>query len=177
LSSGSSRDFIIHHNWSTFMAAMANFLLKDDATTPIEWTLVPVNDTPNPLYRAIAAGIPLEGEPRLSLSVERLKSGGYKLSAKLEVPTMETLGASGTSAGYVAPPKVAYITTGFITVFADARSTIADRYNTLKMLIAVAQGASSTTNTGILANNAAGDAWKNSTLPGPQFFGQLVVPN
>lgn len=159
------------------MAAMANFLVKDDATTPVEWTLVPVTDTPNPFWRATAAGIPLEGEPRLTMSSERLKSGGYKLSAKLESPTMETLGASGTSAGYVAPPKVAYVTTGFITLFVDARSTTADRYNTLKMLIAIAQGASGTTATGILANTAAGDAWKNSTQPGPLFFGQLVVPN
>jgi hypothetical protein len=159
------------------MAAMANFLVKDDATSPVEWTLVPVTDTPNPFWRAVAAGIPLEGEPRLTFSSERLKDGSYKLSAKLELPTMETLGASGTSAGYVAPPKVAYITTGFVTLFVNARSTIADRYNALKMLIGAVQGASSTTATGVLSNTAAGDAWKNSTLPGPLFFGQLVVPN
>jgi hypothetical protein len=159
------------------MAAMANFLLKDDATSPVEWTLVPVTDTPNPFWRAVASGIPLEGEPRLTLSQERLKGGGYKLSAKLEVPTMETLGASGTSAGYVAPPKVAYVTTGFCTLFVDARSTAADRYNTLKMLIGVIDGASATTGTGTLDNASAGDAWKNSTAPGPLFFGQLVLPN
>lgn len=159
------------------MAAMANFLLKDDATSPVEWTLVPITDTPNPFWRAVASGIPLEGQPRLTQSSERLKGGGYKLSAKLEVPTMETLGASGTSSGYVAPPKVAYITTGFITLFVDARSTNADRYNTLKMLCGVLCGASSTTGTGILDNATAGDGWKNSTLPGPMFFGQLVVPN
>jgi hypothetical protein len=90
---------------------------------------------------------------------------------------METLGASGTSAGYVAPPKVAYVNTGIFTMFADGRSTIADRANLVKMMIGSLQGASSTTATGTLANTAAGDAWKNSTAFAPQFFISVVIPN
>jgi hypothetical protein len=159
------------------MAAMGNVLIKDDATAPVEITFVPITDTPNPFYRAIIAGVPLEGQPRVTVSQEVVKSGAYKLTVKLEVPVMETLGASGTSAGYVAPPKVAYVNTGIITVFADPRSTIADRANLVKLLIGFAQGASATTATGILANTAAGDAWKNSTLPGPQFLINVVLPN
>jgi hypothetical protein len=159
------------------MGAMTNILVKDDAATPKEWTLVPVTDTPNPQWRGSDASIPVDGQPRLTVSQERVNSGAYKLTAKLEVPVMETLGASGTSAGYVAPPKVAYVTTVITTMFADGRSTIADRANALRMMAGILQGSSSTTNTGILANNAAGDAWKNSVLPGPQFFTQIVVPN
>jgi hypothetical protein len=90
---------------------------------------------------------------------------------------METLGASGTSAGYVAPPKVAYVNTSIMTVFADPRSTIADRANLLKLTVGALQGASATTATGILANTAAGDAWKNSVLPVTLFFTNVVLPN
>jgi hypothetical protein len=159
------------------MAAMANLLIKDDATAPVEITFVPVTDTPNPYWRASIAGVPLEGQPRLTLSQEVVKSGAYKLTVKLEVPVMETLGASGTSAGYVAPPKVAYVNTSIVTHFIDPRSTIADRANLLKLSVGALQGASGTTATGILANTAAGDAWKNSTLPITLFFTQVVLPN
>lgn len=159
------------------MGTMANILVKDDAASPKEWTLVPVTDTPDPAWRGNDAAIPLDGQPRLVLSQEKVKSGAYKLTAKLEVPVMETLGASGTSAGYVAPPKVAYVTTVIVTMFCDGRSTIADRANALKMAAGVIQGASSTTATGVLANTAAGSAWGASALPGPSFYTQLVVPN
>jgi len=159
------------------MAAMTNILVKDDANPLVEQTLIPIADTPFPFWRGSVSGVPLDGQIRLWMSSEKVKSGAYKLTMKLEVPTMETLGASGTSAGYVAPPRVAYVTTGILTMFADARSTNADRYNTAKMMAGILQGASSTTATGVLSQASAADAWKASTLPGPLFFGQLVVPN
>jgi len=159
------------------MSAMTNILVKDDAATPKEWTLIPVGDDP-PAWRANDTAIPLMGQPRLTVTdPEQLKSGDWKVTAKLEVPVMETLGASGTSAGYVAPPSVAYVTTYIFTMFASSRSTLTDRANGLKMMIGVLQGASSTTATGVLANTAAGSAWASSVLPITQFFTGLVVPN
>lgn len=159
------------------MPAMTNILVKDDATTPKEWTLVPITDNPFPQWRANDALIQIEGQPRFSEVVEKLKNGNYKVTAKLELPVMETLGASGASAGYVAPPKVAYVTTTIFTMFVDKRSTIADRANAYRMMIGILQGASSTTATGTLANTAAGDIWKNSTQPAPYTFTGLVIPN
>lgn len=159
------------------MPAMTNILVKDDAATPKEWTLVPVSDTPIPNWRANDAGVPLSGQPRLWVSTDQLKSGDYKITAKLEVPVMETLGASGSSSGYVAPPAVAYVTTFIATMFCSARSTTADRANTLKMALGVLQGSSSTTNTGILANTAAGSVFAASVLPGPALYTSLVIPN
>lgn len=159
------------------MGTMANILVKDDAATPKEWTLIPVTDTPNPSWRGNDAGVPLAGQPRFVESVEQVKSGDWKISAKLEVPVMETLGASGSSSGYVAPPAVAYVCTGIFTMFAPERSTTADRANLLKLMVGILQGASATTATGILANTAAGDVWKNSAQQGPQLFVNLVVPN
>jgi len=159
------------------MAQMANFLVKDDASTPKEWTLVPVTDTPNPFWRSIDASIPIEGQIRFQLIEQKLKSGEFKLTAKLEVPTMETLGASGTSAGYVAPPKVAYVTPAIFTMFCNKRSTSQDRANTFRIMLGMLQGASASTGTGTLANTAAGQAFLNSSAALPQFFNNLVLPN
>lgn len=156
--------------------ALTNILIKDDANPLVEFTLVPISDDP-PTYRASVAGVPLNGQPRLTLmDPEVQKSGDLKITAKLELPVMETLGASGTSAGYVAPPKVAYVNTAIFTVFASSRSTNADRANLFKMMVGFLQGASATTATGILANTAAADAWKNSTLVGPTMFINAVPP-
>jgi len=158
------------------MPTMLNILVKDDATTPKEWTLVPITDNPFPQWRANDSSIPIEGQPRFSEVVEKLKNGNYKVTAKLELPVMETLGASGASAGYVAPPKVAYVTTSIFMMFVDRRSTIADRANAYRMMIGILQGASETTGTGSLANTAAGDAWKGSVRPAPYTFTGLVTP-
>ncbi len=160
------------------MPAMTNLLVKDDAATPVEWTFIPVTDANGePMWRTDAANIAVDGQMRLTAKTDRMKSGDWKITAKLEVPVMETLGASGTSAGYVAPQKVAYVMTAIFSVFASSRSTKADRMNLVKLIVGLLQGASSTTATGTLANTAAGDAWKNSTAPFPQLFSQMVVPN
>jgi len=159
------------------MSTMTNILVKDDAAAPTEFTLIPVTDTPNPVWRGTVANVPLAGQIRLTVSEDPIKNGGVKITAKLEVPTMETLGASGTSAGYVAPPKVAYVTPFIFTMFADGRSTSQDRANGLKMIIGILQGASSTSGTGTLANTSAGSAFVNSVLPITNAFVAAVKPN
>lgn len=158
------------------MSSMTNFLVKDDTATPVEWTFLPVTDTPYPLWRANAAGIPLDAQPRITASIDATKSG-WKVTVKLEVPTQETLGASGSSAGYVAPPKTAYVTTGIFTMFVDKRSTTADRVNTLKMIVGLLQGATSTTATGTLDQATAGAGWTASTAPLVLLFNGLILPN
>lgn len=160
------------------MAAMDHLKVKDDAASPLETTLAPVTDTPIPLWRGQSSGVPFDGQARFSASTEKVKnSSAYKTTVKLEVPVMETLGASGTSAGYVAPPKVAYTNTFIGTMFSDGRSTKEDRANLLKMAIGLIQGATSTTSTGTLDQASAGDAWKSSGAPIPQLFIMGVQPN
>ena len=111
------------------MAAMGNLLIKDDAASPVEYTFKPVTDRDgSPYWRTSIAGVPLEGQMRFRLTEEQLKDGNWKRTAKLEVPVMETLGASGTSAGYVAPPKVAYVETHIYTHFSNRRSTVAEAH-------------------------------------------------
>lgn len=160
------------------MPAMTDLLVKDDTvTTPVEFTLKPVSDNPFPSWRASVSGTPLDGQIRFSLMQALLKNGGYKITAKLEVPVLETLGASGTSTGYVAPPKVAYVTTAIFTLFTDRRATNQNRADTLKIMLGLLQGASSTTATGILANTAAGNAFVNSVLPITNAIINVILPN
>lgn len=159
------------------MGAMTNLLVKDDAATPIEITMIPVTDTPDSIWRGTQAGVPLSGQSRFTLTETELKNGSIKMSAKLEVPVMETLGASGSSSGYVAPPKVAYVTTCIFTMFADGRSTSQDRANAMKMAVGLLQGASSTTATGVLNQASAGGAYVASALPVPNAFTSAVRPN
>ena len=157
------------------MAAMTNLLVKDDSNPLVEYTFVPITDTPEPLWRTQMASVPFEGQMTLTQSVVKQKNGNYKVTLKLEVPVMETLGASGTSAGYVAPPKVAYVQPYIFTTFADKRSTIQDRANGLKLMLGLLAGATSVTATGTLNGASAADAVKNSTASMPQLITNLVL--
>jgi len=160
------------------MSAMDNILVKDDTiTTPVEFTLNPVTDTPAPFWRAAVAGVPLDGQIRATLFAEEKVKTGSKVSVKLEVPIMETLGASGTSAGYTAPPKVAHVVTTIVTQYSSPRATNQNRADALKLALGLVQGASATTATGVLANTSAGNAFVNSTLPITQAFTKLLRPS
>lgn len=159
------------------MAQMTSILVKDDAATPVEHALYPVSDNPHPQWRETAYGVPVDGQIRYSLNIERTKNRAYKVTAKLEVPVMETLGASGSSAGYVAPPKVAYVNTGIVTMFCDPRSTEQDRANVLRMLTGILQGAGDVTGTGTLTNTSAGQAFLTNYKPTPTAFRSLMLPN
>jgi hypothetical protein len=159
------------------MPAMTNLLVKDDAATPKEWTFQPVSDTPVPYWRTADVTLPLEAQPRFTMSQEKLKDGTWLVKAKLDIPVLETLGASGTALGYVAPPKVAYVSSVNLSFFASARSTIQNRSDALKMFVGLLQGASSTTATGVLNQASAGSAFSASVLPITQAIVQVILPN
>lgn len=157
------------------MPAMTDILIKDDAA--VEKTLVPVTDTPVPFWRGVASGVPTDGQIRLHVSMDTLKDGSTKHTVKLEVPVQETLGASGTSAGYVAPPKVAYVNKAFQSFIFDKRSTEDDRANCEKLMHALMSGASSTTASGVLNGASAANAFKTSTLVIPYAIVKQILPS
>lgn len=157
------------------MPAMTNLLVKDDAA--VEHTLLPVTDNPNPQWRDNVSGVAIDGQIRFQLLSEKLRNGTYRLVAKTEVPVMETLGASGSSAGYVAPQSVAYVIPVTTTLYAPPRSTLADRANAVRLHVGCIQGATSVTAAGILHNNAVAGAWASSTAPVTSFFTNLIMPN
>jgi hypothetical protein len=158
------------------MAAMTNLLVKDDASTRVEQTLVPITDTPKPLWRSQMSNVPFEGQVTLEAGQEVLKSGDRKFTLKLALPSMETL-SSGTSAGYVAAPSVAYEDVVYVNFIASKRGTVDSRANLLSILVGLLQGATSTTATGTLSQASAGGAFKGSAAPMPQFLINGVLPN
>lgn len=152
------------------MAAMANILVKDDSNPLVEFTLVPVSDNP-PLWRTQLAGVPANGQISVTqLANEQLPSGDYRRVMKLEVPVMETLGTAGTSAGYQAAPKVAYVEKITISHVSPSRSVVADNANALKLAIGLIAGAGSTTAAGTLDGTSAADAVKGHAGPMTRFF-------
>lgn len=159
------------------MSAQTNILVKDDASTPVEHTLIPIrNGESSSEWRGNDADTSLDGQLRMQMVIEPVKTG-WRVVLKTEVPVMETLGASGTATGYVAPEQVAYVIPVITTMFTPRRSTAADRANALKIHLCAVNGASSSTGTGLTGINAAGGAYLSSTLPGPLLFTQLVRPS
>lgn len=157
------------------MADMNNILLQDDAD--VTRTLLPVSNADrNLVWRGNENGVPIDGQIRLTSTWERLKSGDYRLSAKLEVPVMETIGASAAT-GYVAAPKVAYVMVGIFTLFAPARSTIADRANVYRMLAHAIVGANNLADTGLAPGTAGAGNFASTSYPLPFGFINLVMPN
>jgi hypothetical protein len=152
------------------MSAKTNILLKDDTvTTPVEFTFIPSSAATN-LWRTQTAGVPLNGQHSLEIVAnDLLKSGAYRRVFKATLRVMETLGASGASSGYVAPPKVAYEIPVTISCTVDPRATVADVANAVKFAAGALAGGSSTTATGTLDGASAGDAWKNGTGPITRF--------
>ncbi len=152
------------------MGAMANVLVKDDANPLVEFTLIPVTNA-RPKWRAQVSGVPVDGQITVEqLANEKLADGSYRRVLKLEVPEMETLGTAGTSAGYVAPQKVAFRTPYTVTTIQNGRATTASMANALKILLGLLGGASSTTGTGTLNGTSAADAVKNGTGPMTRFM-------
>lgn len=161
------------------MSAQDIIYVKDDAATPVEYIFFPVTDKDGvPFWRTRIANVPFEGQMRLWMSEEQLKSGDFKRSMKLEVPVMETLGASGTSGGYVAPPKVAYVETHIHTAFSSKRSTQADRANSFRISHGFMAGSTSGSASGTLNNTSAGNAYKAATAaPALGLFIDGTIPS
>lgn len=152
------------------MANMANILVKDDSNPLVEFTLVPVTNN-RPKWRSQITGVPTDGQITVEqLANEKLKSGDYRRVMKVQVPIMETLGTSGTSAGYQAAPKVAYVETYTISNVSPARAVTADAANALKIVIGLIAGAGSTTAAGTLDGTSAADAVKGHAGPMVRFF-------
>lgn len=69
------------------MAAYANVVLTDRASTPVNHTFVPngfVGDVAT-FIESASSGIP-QGASRLSVSVRKTPSGNYKVTEKIDVP-------------------------------------------------------------------------------------------
>lgn len=102
------------------MAAISNIVAFDGAATPVLHTLLAhsvAREGPNKVvakWRENIAGVPVYASPRVDMTMERLKSGVYRLESRAVVPVMEAV-LNQNAAGYTAAPKVAFENT-YITI-------------------------------------------------------------
>jgi len=113
------------------MSAIANITVFDGAATPVSHTLVAVSVTRESgkvtaEWREAVAGVPVTAQMRASMTIEKLKSGVYKVEQRVVVPVMEAI-LNQNAAGYTAAPKVAYENTVITTGFFHERSDVAGR--------------------------------------------------
>jgi hypothetical protein len=131
------------------MATQANITVFDGAATPVSHTLVGEDILREPngstaVWREQLATVPSMAQVRYTQIKRKLKSGVTQTVARIEVPVMESV-SGVNSAGYTAPPKVAYVDRYEIVGFAHDRSTETTRRIAMQMLLNIDNNVSVTT--------------------------------
>lgn len=106
--------------------ALANIVLADGQSTPVNHTFSVVSEHPDAVYTDKAAGIPI-GFPKIVIgqSTPSPARRSQKTSFKVELPVLETI--SGDAGGYTPAPKVAYTLMFQGHFVAPDRSTLQNR--------------------------------------------------
>lgn len=150
------------------MSTIANIVAFDGASTPVSHTFVPQSVTREKnkitaFYKEANISVPDAAQGRITLSIEKLSSGVYKVDSRVEIPVMESI-AGNNSSGYTAAPRVAYVDTVNSSGYFSDRSTIAGRRITRGISNNVMSGVSTTV---------------PLVLSGPvaELFDQLVMPS
>lgn len=118
------------------MAALAPITLTDAESTPVDHVLNPISSGPVIAYHGSDSGVSTIGQIGLTLSHRsqvNQPDGINKTRLVLRVPVLEEV--SGSSAGYVAPPAVAYYNMVTVECLCPVRGTSQDRDNLLTMLV------------------------------------------
>jgi hypothetical protein len=114
------------------MSSQANVTVFDGAATPVSHILEPLGVTSDEqqgltaAWRENLANVPLGANVRFTTFQKKLKSGVERLELRVEVPVMESVSGQN-SAGYTAPPKVAFIDTVSAVCYFSERSTLTNR--------------------------------------------------
>lgn len=116
------------------MAQIANIVVADGASTPVNHTFAPVASSPVAIYRENISTLPVIGQGRVELSN---KSGAnaslQRVKISLALPALETISGEN-AAGYTAAPKVAYTNVVIIEMMLPARGTVQQRKDLRLML-------------------------------------------
>jgi hypothetical protein len=114
------------------MTAQANIAVYDGAATPILHTLVGESIERQPdgslkaTWKESLPGVPDYAQVRATLTKRKLPSGVFRVTARTEVPVMESISGQNSS-GYTAPPKVAYVDTMESVGYFHERGTLVGR--------------------------------------------------
>lgn len=150
------------------MSQIANITVFDGAGTPVSHTLVgegvktDADGTQFAYYKESLSGVPDYAQVRLTLSKRKLPSGVFRVSARAEIPVMESVSGQNSS-GYTAAPKVAYTDTVETVGYFHERGTVAGR-RLARQLAVNADGNVSTSVTPV------------TTGAIPELFDQLLMP-
>lgn len=128
------------------MSQIANLVAFDGAATPVSHTFLPVSvvrekDEVIADWREAIASVPVYAQPRVTMKLKRMGSGVYRVSSRVSVPVMETVG-SQNAAGYTAAPKVAYENTVETTGYFHERSDLTGRRLVRQLAINIDNGVS-----------------------------------
>lgn len=128
------------------MAQIANIVAFDGAATPVQHTLIPVSVTRagnkvTAIWREAQTGVPVYAQIVVQMTLERLKSGVYRVDQRTVVPVQEVVTGSN-SAGYSAAPKVAYEDTTVYTGYFHERSLVTGRRLVRQLGLNIAGGIS-----------------------------------
>lgn len=148
------------------MSQIANITVFDGASTPVSHTLVAISVTRDKgkviaEWRESIVSLPVYAQVRATMTIEKLKTGVFKVDTRVVVPVMETVG-SQNAAGYTAAPKVAYENTVVITGFFHERSDAAGRRLVRQMAVNI-------------AGNISTSVAPITTGPLPELFDLLVA--
>lgn len=121
------------------MSQIANITVFDGAGTPVSHTLNAISVTRQgnkieAYWRESNPALPTYAQIQLWQTIEVLKSGVYRCSARVDVPTMESVSGQN-SAGYTAAPKVAFTDRHEYISYSHPRSTITGRRLTRQLLV------------------------------------------
>lgn len=113
------------------MGQIANIVAFDGASTPVQHTLIPVSVVKDKnkitaQWREATVGVPVYAQVRAQCTLERMRSGVYRVEMRVEVPVQEVVTGSN-AAGYSAAPKIAYTNTVVTTGLFHERSDVAGR--------------------------------------------------
>jgi hypothetical protein len=113
------------------MSAIANIVAFDGAASPVSHTFLPVSvvrekEEVIAEWREALSAVPVYAQPRVTMRMKKMGSGVYRVSSRVSVPVMETVGAQN-AAGYTAAPKVAYENTQESIGYFHERSDITGR--------------------------------------------------
>jgi hypothetical protein len=116
------------------MAQIANIVVADGATTPINHTFFPLATRPDAQYREAIASLPLVGQGVTEL-VNRSGPTAtlQRVRVKLALPALEAV-TGNNAEGYTAAPKVAYTNSAVIDLILPARGTVQQRKDLRVML-------------------------------------------
>lgn len=148
------------------MSQQANITVFDGATPPVTHTLIgeSVERTQEGAnvakWKESLSGVPDYAQIRITTKKRKLPSGVFRVSARVEVPVMESVSGQNSS-GYTAAPKVAYVDTIEVVGYFHERGTLAGRR-------LVRQAAIN------FMGNISTSVAPATTGPAPELFDQLI---